>query len=84
METIRKDSCSSERVIPNAIIMDERGDQGNTLLKVFIGYRNPKALTFPGRLDAEVRAHVCGDCGHVEIFVPDAGELWESWLQVNG
>ncbi len=70
--------CGSARIIPDVQIVDKdesmKGD-----LQVRIA-RNPAALFFKGMVYQPLRAWICGDCGHVELFVPNPQELYEAYL----
>jgi hypothetical protein len=69
--------CGSSKIIPKARILDQgQGSDGD--LKVVI-YGNPKALIFKDRLYGKLMADICGDCGHVELRVENAEELYDHY-----
>jgi hypothetical protein len=68
--------CRSDKVIPQARIIDKMGHAIRLGVRV---YENPEALMFKGAHFGELRARICGDCGHVEIFVENPGELYSTY-----
>ena len=71
--------CGSEKVIPRARVID-RGDYSTDSGNVRVGVeRNPEALLFKGTERMDICARICGDCGHVELFVEDAAELYDAY-----
>jgi hypothetical protein len=77
-DTTRCTRCGGDRVIPDAKVED-RGDHLRHQLEVLVGYANPEALLFTDPIRADLRASVCGTCGHVDLFVSDPGALWQAW-----
>ena len=73
--------CDSTHVIPSARVID-RGDLNGTSMNLLVGVaRKPEAFLFKGEEIAEVRARVCGDCGHVELFTRSARSLYRAYLE---
>ena len=70
--------CGSERIIPDAKVED-RAEHVRHELELLVGFNQPDSLIFNEPLRADVRAAICGACGHVELFVPEAEELWKAW-----
>lgn len=66
--------CGSTRVLPDVQIMDQ-GDGSDGELKAIV-YAKPDAIFFKNGLSAEVRANICGDCGHLELRVLHPEELY--------
>ena len=72
--------CESTHVIPSARVIDR--DHDGTALNLHIGVaRKPEAFLFKGEEIAEVRARVCADCGHVELFTRSAMSLYRAYLE---
>jgi hypothetical protein len=69
--------CGSARVIPDLTIADAGQYAAGTVGVVVYG--NPDALFFRKPLRGELRAHICGDCGHVELRVANPGDLFERY-----
>ena len=73
--------CTSEKMVPNARVMD-RGqnniDAGDLTVVV---YEDPDALIFKGSHSAQLSARVCGDCGYTELFAEDPQELYEVYRE---
>lgn len=73
--------CDSTNVIPSARVVD-RGELNSTSMNLHIGVaRKPEALLFKGEEIAEVRARVCADCGHVELFTRGGWSLYRAYLE---
>ena len=71
--------CDSTQVIPSARVIDR--DYDGTTVSLLIGVaRKPDALLFKGEELAEVRARVCADCGHVELFTRGGRSLYRAYL----
>jgi hypothetical protein len=71
--------CGSLRVVPNAAIYDQGQHSDGKLYAVIVG--NPEALLFRDRMFGEIRADICGDCGHVEFHALHAARLYQHYLQ---
>jgi len=69
--------CGSQRTIPDVTVVDQ-GDSSDGILKtVVVG--NPDALIFKNRLYGEIKADICGECGHIELRVANPSELYEHY-----
>jgi hypothetical protein len=71
--------CGSQKIIPNVKMADTGQYSAGTLAVVICG--NPEAIFFKERLRGEVRAEICGDCGHVQLRVENPTELYERYLR---
>jgi len=72
--------CDSIHVVPSARVMDR--DHDGTVLNLQIAVaRKPDAFLFRREEIAEVRARVCADCGHVELFTRGARSLYRAYLE---
>ena len=58
-------------------IWDQGDASGGKLLVVIPG--NPSAMIFKDRLYGELKADICGDCGHVELRVANPQELYRHY-----
>ena len=67
--------CGSSRIIPGVTIVDQGEGSDGKLKAVLFG--SPQAVIFKDRLYAEIKADICGHCGHVELRVTNPGELYE-------
>jgi hypothetical protein len=66
--------CGSAKMMLGVTVYDQgQGSQG-TLSVVICG--DPSALIFKDRLYGELKADICGDCGHVELRVTNPRELY--------
>jgi hypothetical protein len=75
--------CGSRRIIPQVRIIDH--EEGYDLDLEVAVYERPDA-----GLDVERRAHqgslradVCADCGHAELYVNNLRELWKAHRQAS-
>ncbi len=83
-ENITCPKCKSEKVVPQARVMDRghySGDAGNLTLVV---YENPEALIFKGTHEGALYARVCGECGYTELFLENPEELYEIYQNAKG
>ena len=72
--------CGSTDVIPSARVIDR--DYDGTTLGLCLGVaRKPDAFLFKREEIGEVRARVCADCGHVELFTRSARALYSAYLE---
>ncbi len=74
--------CGSTRIIPGLTIVDQGGGSNRILKAVIFG--SPEALIFKDRLYAEIKADVCGKCGHIELRVANPRELYEHYQKSRG
>ncbi|MFK7927142.1 MAG: hypothetical protein AB8H79_03065 [Myxococcota bacterium] len=72
--------CSSDQIIHDAKVED-RSQHGRHKLEVLVGFNDPDALLFTDPIRAELRATICGQCGHVGLFVREPELLWEAYTQ---
>jgi hypothetical protein len=71
--------CQSDKIMPEVRIMDQ-GQFSDHKLKVGIDTR-PQAALLKGWVQAELRAWICGDCGHVELYVDKPQDLYKAYLR---
>lgn len=74
-------SCSSPNVISDAVVNDHNAVSWAPL-QVTVKLAHPQATEVLGipatrdQLSVPLAARVCGDCGAVELYAPDAARLW--------
>jgi hypothetical protein len=74
--------CGSIKVVPNVHVVDQgRNSSGNLQLVV---YGAPEAIFFKDRRWGEITADICGECGHLELRVENAKELYDHYLNSVG
>lgn len=73
------DICGSDKIIPNVRVFDQ-GQYSDGKLKLAV-FGVPDAILFKDRLFGEVKAHVCGDCGHIELRVANPRELYDKYQE---
>ena len=71
--------CQSDKVIPEVQILDQ-GQYSDGKLRVAIDTK-PYAVLFKGWSKSELKAWICGDCGHVELFVENPQDLYKAYLR---
>ena len=71
--------CGSAKIIPGTRILDQ-GQYSDGKLQVVVD-GDPDALIFKNRFYDQLTATICGDCGHVELTVEPARELYEHYLR---
>jgi hypothetical protein len=57
------------------------GSDGKPEVVVF---GNPEALIFKDRLTGEIRADICGVCGHLEFRVANPGQIYRHYEKARG
>ncbi len=72
-------ACGSEKIIPGVRILDEQGG-ASTDLHVVV-YKSPESLLFKGRVYGTLRADVCGQCGHADLRVDKAEQLYDAYQE---
>jgi len=70
--------CGSERVM-RAAVVDRHPDHPEAELQVLLD-EDPAVIDFRGRVLRPLRAALCGQCGHAELYVEDAEALYRTYL----
>lgn len=73
--------CGSSRIIPGVKVADRDGGTDHNQHLVF--YQDPAALLFKGRVYCELKADVCGHCGHVELYIVNPEQLYDAYLNAQ-
>ena len=68
--------CGSAKMMLGVSIRNQ-GEVGTSLQVVICG--DPSALIFKDRLYGELKANICGDCGHVELRVASPKKLYRHY-----
>ncbi|HYM22660.1 MAG TPA: hypothetical protein VEU08_05615 [Vicinamibacterales bacterium] len=71
--------CGSERVVPRARVIDRGNASVTDSVRVGVA-RNPDAILFKDYEVANLNARVCGDCGHVELFVDEGLSMFQAFV----
>jgi ribosomal protein L40E len=74
--------CGSTRIMPGVTIVDQ-GEGSDGKLKAVI-FGSPQALIFKDRQYGEIKADICGKCGHIELRVTNPSELYEHYQKSRG
>jgi hypothetical protein len=67
--------CRSTKIFPSATV---HGYQARIWAEV---ETKPDALIMRGTATRKLNARICGECGHVELVLEDARELWTMYQQ---
>lgn len=70
--------CGSEKVIPEATIVDHYFGEEKQDLSIEIAEK-PNAFIFKKTKKGILRANICCSCGKLELFVDNTDELWEAY-----
>ncbi|MGC1275484.1 MAG: hypothetical protein WBC44_17385 [Planctomycetaceae bacterium] len=74
--------CRSEKIIPDVPIQDSFGDTGSFHREAAVHiHGEPQAWFFKETAIGQLRADICGECGHVELRIDNFRELYESYLK---
>ncbi len=70
--------CGARKMIPAVRILDRDGEGSEKSLSVRLD-RNPDAWVFKRKELVELKAHTCGACGYVELYVTNPEVLWSAY-----
>ena len=77
--------CGSDKIIPDVALLDSYGDLGNSSSPAEVSVHGaPDAWIFKDSSQGKVSLTICGECGHAELHVSNARELWEKYRQAQG
>lgn len=74
--------CGSSKMMFGVSVQGQ-GEGSNQNLRVVV-CGDPSALIFKDRLYGELRANICGDCGHVELRVANPKALYRHYRKTPG
>jgi len=74
--------CGSSKMMYGVTVQDQ-GEGSNRNLRVVI-CGDPSALILKDRFYGELKANICGDCGHVELRVANPKELFRHYRKTHG
>lgn len=69
--------CGSEKVIPRVHVRDRGEGYRDDGLTAVVD-ENPGARLFKDPYETALRAHICGECGFVELYADNPGGLWRA------
>ncbi len=67
--------CSSQRIVSGVSILD-RDQSGENELTIRVE-KSPGATLFRDFKDYRLKACICGNCGHTELYLENAERFWE-------
>jgi len=71
--------CGSAKIIPEVRIIDQGQYSDRKLHVVICG--DAEALIFKDRLYGELKAHICGECGHTELRAVNPKDLYNKYQE---
>ena len=77
MDTSACAKCGSNKIIPN---VDTSESSSGGALVVWVPEK-PEAILFKGTHTGYLKAWICGDCGHVELHVDNAQQLYDAYAK---
>jgi hypothetical protein len=75
---LRCNLCGSTKIVPSVRIVDQ-GERSSGKLELVV-FGSPDAIIFKDRRWGEITADICGECGHLELRVQNAKELYDHYL----
>ena len=69
--------CGSDKIVPLASIED-LGRPSSRDLWAYV-FTNPEAWIFKGPVHVQLRARICGECGHTELFAQEPEKIYEAF-----
>lgn len=72
--------CGSSRILHDVRIIDRNGQYQDMSLSARVE-RKPEALLFKGAETVELKAHICAECGHAELYAAEPGKLWQAFAE---
>ena len=76
--------CGSDKVIPDVALQDSYGDSGGLTHEAKVKVHGaPQAWILKDSCEGQVSLSICGDCGHAELHVSNARELWEKYQRAR-
>lgn len=77
--------CGSTRIVPAVPLLDHYGDVGAFSKSAEVQvHGEPSAWFFRDTVVGKLVADICGDCGHADVRVVNASELYEKYLSSQG
>jgi hypothetical protein len=73
-------NCGSEKMIMGVDVQDQ-GQASDGGLRAHVGFKQPEAVFFQGKVFARWKANICGACGHTEFIADHPAELYEAYLK---
>ena len=78
-------SCGSTRIVPDLPLLDHFGEWGSFSSQAQVQVHGvPQSWLFRDTVAGKLVADICGDCGHAQVRVANARELYEKYQQSLG
>jgi len=75
--------CGSNKIIPDVPLLEHVGEAGIAQQVVIKVAGSPEAWIFKDKVKGTVSLSICGECGHAELHVSNARELWQKYKQAQ-
>lgn len=77
--------CGSAKIVPEVPLLDHFGDLGGWSKNAEVHvHGDPNAWIFRDTVVGNLVADICGDCGHADVRVPNASQLYEKYARTMG
>lgn len=73
--------CKSQNIIPGVRLLESGSDNTSKDIKLAVD-EDPEAIFFHGRTETPAYAHVCADCGYVEIYAQNPKLLFDAYAEI--
>ncbi len=74
--------CGSSRLMTDAAVFSHVEGSKEPVEAGF--QKDPSAMIFKGTVSRTLRAAICADCGYVELYLQDAGHVYDAYLKARG
>ena len=79
MGDIKCSLCNSSKIMNNVSITDF--GHGNVKKNLAVYIQKTDRAFFNTSIKGEIKAKICGDCGHIELKIGNPKELWDAYLK---
>jgi hypothetical protein len=81
MNTTPCAKCGSEKIIPQAKVLDYAPNRGGKDLEVEVSISHKKSFLNHEAFRAAAYARICAGCGHIELYTDHTEGLWEAYQE---
>ena len=71
--------CESSKIMENISIVDF--SHANKKKELSVEIQTTDRILFNKFKNGKLKAQICGSCGHVDLKVTNAKELWEAYIK---
>ena len=73
--------CGSDKIIPQARVIDRGHNNWNIDLEVEVSINNKQSVFNREAYRASSYARICAGCGHIELYTDHTQALWEAYQE---